>query len=273
MPWTDPLRVVLRRFIPSAVLEKRAGLKAFRLAEIENRLRRCLHAEQTTVTISGDWAACPEATVVFESLTRVLRGETRLPPAIFDIDGMSGRRYRSLINDAMATLPDARYLEIGSWAGSTACSAMYGNPLTITCIDNWSEFGGPKQQFLDNVAMARSDAANFTLIESDFRQIDYRQIGRFNTFLFDGPHSERDHYDGITLVQPALDDVFILIVDDWNWPSVRFGTLRGLADQKIDQLLAVEIRSTQDNTHPTRAIRKHSDWHNGYCLCVCRKAG
>jgi hypothetical protein len=272
MPWTDPLRAAVRRLIPSTVLDMRAARAASRLAEIERGLRRQLHGEQTTVTISGDWAASPEATILFQSLTRTLRGDTRLPPAIFDIDGMSGRKYRSLINDAMATLPDARYLEIGSWAGSTACSAMYGNPLTITCIDNWSEFGGPKQAFVDNVEMARGPAANFRLIESDFRQVDYRGIGRFNTFLFDGPHSERDHYDGITLVQPALEDLFILIVDDWNWPSVRVGTLRGLADQKIDQLFTIEIRTTQDNTHPTRAIRKHSDWHNGYCLCVCRKA-
>ena len=33
------------------------------------------------------------------------------------------------------------------------------------------------------------------------------------TLLYDGPHQLEDHYDGIKLVQPALDNEYVLIVD------------------------------------------------------------
>jgi hypothetical protein len=271
MSLTNALRSTLRRLVPSAAFDARTAWKAFGLHDRERRLRS-VHGEETTISIAGDWTACAESAILFQALVHAIKDEGKLPREILDIDGMSGGRYRLLINHVIAALPDARYLEIGSWAGSTACSAMFGNPLVITCIDNWSEFGGPKAAFLDNVKRAQNASTTFRFIEADFRQVDYGTIGRFNVYLFDGPHSEQDQYDGIRLAQPALDDLFTLIVDDWNWAPVRIGTLRGLADEKIEQLFTVEIRSTQDNTHPRRAAGKHSEWHNGYCMCVCRKA-
>jgi hypothetical protein len=51
-----------------------------------------------------------------------------------------------------------------------------------------------------------NDAISFRFIEDDFRKINYTDIGKFNVYLFDGPHDEEDQYDGIALAQPALDD-------------------------------------------------------------------
>ena len=47
-------------------------------------------------------------------------------------------------------MKEARYLEIGTWKGSSICSAMCNNKITCVAIDNWSEFGGPKNIFLEN---------------------------------------------------------------------------------------------------------------------------
>jgi hypothetical protein len=44
---------------------------------------------------------------------------------------MSGQKYRSVINQLVGSISDARYLEIGSWAGLTAATALYGN--TVKC--------------------------------------------------------------------------------------------------------------------------------------------
>ena len=73
------------------------------------------------------------------------------------MDGMTGKHYRGLINRLVSLLDAPNYLEIGSWKGSSACAAMHGNRLQITCIDNWSEFGGPRNAFLENVERCRSD--------------------------------------------------------------------------------------------------------------------
>jgi len=52
----------------------------------------------------------------------------------------------------------------------------------------------------------RSPTVDFRFIESDFRAVDYSAIGRFNVYLFDGPHQEQDQYDGIMVARTALDD-------------------------------------------------------------------
>jgi len=65
---------------------------------------------------------------------------------IISIDGMSGTKTRHFYNNLL-NFEDARYLEIGTWKGSSVCSAMYKNNAKVVCIDNWSEFNGPKNYF------------------------------------------------------------------------------------------------------------------------------
>src|SRR5262249_36592181 len=149
-----------------------------------------------------------------------------LPAEICTIHGMSGQRYRSFINQLIASIPHPRYLEIGSWAGSTAAAALHGNRARAVCIDNWSQFGGPRSEFFANISKVLSNDIEFKFLEEDFRTVDYSQLGTFNVYMFDGPHTEDDHYDGIAIAQAALDELYILIVDDWNWVKVRVGTLR-----------------------------------------------
>ena len=68
---------------------------------------------------------------------------------IKSIEGMTGEKTRHFYNNLL-NMDDARYLEIGTWKGSSVCSAMYGNKADIICIDNWLLFDGPKQDFLNN---------------------------------------------------------------------------------------------------------------------------
>ena len=157
-----------------------------------------------------------------------VQSETRnaLPAEVRQIEGMSGQKYRSLINRLVASISDARYLEIGSWAGSTAAAALYGNTVKALCIDNWSQFGGPRELFFANIKKVLTPNIKFEFIERDFRAVDYNDIGSFNIYLFDGPHEEKDQYDGIMIAQPALTNQFILIVDDWNWRQSELGHFR-----------------------------------------------
>jgi hypothetical protein len=199
---------------------------------------------------------------------------TESPPRDFlDIDGMSGRRYRLLINALVRYIADARYLEVGVWAGSTFCSAIADNAVRAVAVDNWSQFGGSRDDFLANVARFEKGGGEVRLIESDFRAVDYAAQGRFNIYMFDGPHEEADQYDGLALALPALDDEFVLVVDDWNWQAVRNGTLRAIAALGLNEVHAVELRTTKDDTHPPHSgfDAKSTDWHNGYYLAVLRK--
>ena len=72
------------------------------------------------------------------------------------------------------------------------------------------------------------------------------------------------------LVQPALTDRFLLVVDDWNWCEVRDGTFKGLRDARCRIESSIEVRTTLDGSHA--ALRgTRSDWHNGYFLAVIVK--
>jgi hypothetical protein len=227
--------------------------------------------EETSIRLLGNFDSSALAVLLRHSLMQALALKTSLPEWVVTMPGMSGKKYRYLINCLVAGIGSARYLEIGSWAGSTACSAMAGNTLTALCVDNWSLFGGPKKQFSENVQKLLTDRIKFRFIEDDFRNINYGEIGKFNVYLFDGPHEEKDQFDGIVIAQPALDDLFILLVDDFNWLAVRNGTFGAIKSLEIQVECSIEIRTTQDDTHPTLLMKENSDWHNGYFMAVCRK--
>lgn len=197
-----------------------------------------------------------------------------LPNWILEMNGMSGKRYRSFINNFLKQLGDARYLEIGCWKGSTTCSAICGNDISAYCIDNWAEFGGPKNAFCENVQKCVDECENIeiTFMESDFRDIDYNDIGKYNVYLFDGPHTQKDHYDGLFLVQSALDDEFVFICDDWNWKSVRDGTIDAISKLNLEIVYSIEIKTTNDDSYPPEEnTMEKSDWHNGYFISVLKK--
>jgi hypothetical protein len=200
---------------------------------------------------------------------KTLTMNTKLPQSILDLEGMSSHKIRILLNNLCENI-EGTYLEIGSWAGSTACSALFGNKVTSTCIDNWSEFGGPKDAFLQNIEDVKSSDINFTFIEQDFRKVDYNKIGKFNVYMFDGPHSEQDQYDGVAIAQPALDDTYILIVDDYNGHNVRAGTERAIKDLNLNVIASIDIMTRSNNGHPIIS-HQHSDWHNGYFIALVSK--
>jgi len=228
--------------------------------------------DETQVIFSGDWGS-PAAQALQNAFLGAMAMEFKIPNAIRYMDGMSGRKYRALINNLVELTDDARYLEVGSYAGSTACSAIYGNRCAATCIDNWSEFGGPKDLFFRNVTPCLTENIKFNFIEKDFRDVDYANIGKFNIYMFDGPHGEQDQCDGVTMAQDALDDIYTLIVDDWNNQQVRHGTHRALetleqAGQKV--IARLDIFSNINNGYPDM-INQFSDWHNGYVFIVMSK--
>jgi hypothetical protein len=206
---------------------------------------------------------------VQSALQRAVADEGKITDDLLNLPGMSGRKYRRFINNLLEAIPDPRYLEVGSWQGSTLCSAIFGNSVSATAVDNWSQFGGPADKFRSNVAKFRGKST-VKFFEKDFRNVNFHHIGKFNVYLFDGPHEYQDHYDGITLPDPALDEAFVLIVNDWNWEKVRRGTRAAIHAKKYQIEYLAEIRTTRDNSIP-EVRGPNSDWHNGYFIGAFRK--
>lgn len=185
------------------------------------------------------------------------------------LEGATGEKTRHFYNNLL-TLKDARYLEIGTWKGSSVCSAMFKNKATVVCVDNWSEFGGPKEEFLENFTKFKGKN-NATFIEADCFTLAPSSLGQFNIYMYDGNHSYEAHYKALTYFQDCLDSQFIFIVDDWNWATVRGATYQAITDLNLKTLWSKEVRLTQDNSHTPGDIARQT-WHNGIAVFLLEKA-
>lgn len=187
---------------------------------------------------------------------------------IINMDGMTGIKTRHFYNNLLNT-EDARYLEIGTWKGSSVCSAMCCNKAKVLCIDNWSEFGGPKNEFLINFEKFKGDN-DASFIENDCFKVDVSTLPKFNIYMYDGNHSYENHYKALNHFYNCLDDIFIFIVDDWNWEDVRNGTMHSIEKLKLKILYDQTIRLTWDNSHTPQPEAKET-WWNGMYVAVLQK--
>lgn len=227
--------------------------------------------KETTIVLDGDFSVSDLGTSLAKSFHSSNRGRGDLPPWVMNMEGMSGRRYRRLVNNLVRSVEDPVYLEVGSWKGSTACAAIASNTLQAICIDDWSQFGGPRDEFYKNIGRVAGN--NYVqVIEDDFRAVNFGGLQpKANIFLFDGPHHEADQFDGIVLALPGLQEEFVLVVDDYNWSYVRDGTSRALREKALSVICSVTIRTNSAGFEPTVWLER-SDWHNGYFVAVVRQS-
>jgi len=234
------------------------------------------------ISFTGDVTSHPYAQSILNAFNKSLKSHTKLSRRIIKMEGMSGKKYRYMINNLINEISNPRYLEIGSWKGSTACSAMYKNKGKVLCIDNWTGFGGPKLEFLANInsCISKSKDIEFSHLANNCEDVDFEKIGKFNVYFYDGAHDEESQKSAIIMAQKALEDEFILVIDDWNHPHPRNGTISAINDLNLKVLFSLEIRTTGDNSYPAEPDGSHplsplhlqnSDWHNGYFIAVMGK--
>lgn len=194
---------------------------------------------------------------------------SKITQDIINMEGMTGINTRHFYNNLL-NMPDARYIEIGTWKGSSVCSAMCGNKAEVVCIDNWSEFGGPKYEFLYNFEKFKGEN-DAMFIENDCFNVDVSTLSKFNIYMYDGNHTNESHYNALLHFYNCLDDIFIFIVDDWNWKDVRAGTLRSIEKLNLKNFYSKEIRTTNDDTHPAWGSPEQQRWHNGIYVSILQK--
>ena len=203
-----------------------------------------------------------------------LSGSTILSQNILEMEGLSGRKFRIFLNSLIRRISKPKYIEIGSWLGSSLCSACYQNNLEAICIDNWSQNFlpdiSPKEVFYKNVKKYIAPNIKLKIIEKNFRVVDFKNLSICNIFFYDGAHHYQDHFDSIRMTLPALSKKFILIVDDWNWIQVRKGTLDAIKREKLTVIAQLDIRTTKDDSSAL-VTGQNSDWHQGCVFFVLEK--
>jgi hypothetical protein len=214
---------------------------------------------------------------------------SKLNSDIINMEGMSGKKTRHLYNN-ICSLTDANYLEVGTWKGSSFISALYKNDtLNPIAIDNWSEFDGPKQEFIDNVNRMTHTVNNntmrpiprkFDFIEKDSFQVEDSDIRNIydsvDIYLYDGDHSKIAHTKAITHYYKFLSKYSIVMIDDWRndiggcegihrvWKNVIDGTFDGLISSPIMVHHKVERFSVQEDYG-------NQNYWNGVLILVCER--
>ena len=198
--------------------------------------------------------------------------KSNLSQDILMYEGMSGQKTRHLYNN-ICTLKfdnrETRYLEIGTWKGSSLLASVYNNRhVHATVIDNWSQFNGPKDAFLGAVSSLLPSTQIVNVVEADCFATDLVKNGKFDIYLYDGDHSKESHHKAMTYYKDVMnDDGTIVIVDDWNWDDVRNGTFAGIKEANLSIKYHYEIKHTDDNSHSLQPTAFTHFW-NGIGIFV-----
>jgi hypothetical protein len=203
------------------------------------------------------------------SFEKAENNTSKISQDILNIEGMSGNKTRHLYNN-ICSLDGANYLEIGTWKGSSFISSLYGNNINAIAIDNWVEFNGPKNEFLQNTNKFINYEYHF--IEKDSFLITDEDITNIfdsiDIYLYDGCHDYESHKNAITYYSKFLSRYSIIIIDDWRndgpWEKVQRGTYDGLNESGLIIHHKIEKITQQEKTGPF-------EYWNGVVVFVCEK--
>ena len=189
---------------------------------------------------------------------------------ILDYNGMTGKKTRHLYNN-ICNYPGTKYLEIGTWNGSSSISAVYQNVLEGTFIDNWCLFNGDKTVFTNAMDRFISQESSYKLIENDCWKVDTSMLGTFNVYLYDGEHYEEDQFKALTYYYENMENEFVFLCDDWNWPEVRDGTFRAIQYLNLQVVFRHEIFMSPDDTLCMPEHKGKDTWWNGVGIFLLKK--
>jgi hypothetical protein len=203
---------------------------------------------------------------VQQSIANAEKGISSLTSEILSLQGMSSSKVRHFLNN-VCSFPNTRYLEIGTWAGSTWISALYGNFLNVSfalAIDNWSEFGGPVGKFRKNCQRFLQNYS-YQFLEANCFRVNLNAAFKtpISVYFYDGAHDALSQEKAFTYYNSIFDEVFVAIVDDWNWDSVQKGTMKAFALLSYEILFEAKL--------PAKLTGDLDAWWNGLYVAVIRK--
>jgi Methyltransferase domain len=193
--------------------------------------------------------------------TRFPPGSARVKAAlkpVCRIPRMSTPAVGALIHRGVAEMaPGEAFVNVGVWNGFTFLSGVAGNPDRVCIgVDNFSQFGGPKEAFLARFEKFKSE-------KHRFHDIDYKDyfVGvhreSIGFYIYDGEHSYQNQLDGLRVAEPFFAPGCLVMVDDTNDPEPRQATADFVKASSNSYETILDV-TTRQNHHPT--------WWNGVIL-------
>lgn len=192
---------------------------------------------------------------------------SKLTNDVLSIDGMSSPKVRHLLNN-LCSRPDVSHLEIGAWKGSTWIGALYGNAGNIkqaVAVDSWvKQAQAIEKDFQANCAKYLP-GYNYKVISQDAFKLDLKSVfeQKVNNYFYDADTTAKALEQAFTYYNSAFEDVFVVVIDDWNWTEVRKGTLEAF------KKLGYEV--LYDASMLAKFVGDRENWWNGLYVAVVRK--
>ena len=167
------------------------------------------------------------------------------------IPKMSTYAVGSIIDKIVETMPPhCAFVNIGVWYGFTFLAGLINNPdKTCIGIDNFAEFGGPKEDFLKYFNRYKSPAHSF--YEMDYR--DYLakvHKGEIGFYIYDGYNSYESQIEALRAAEPFFSDRCVVMIDDTNIVD-RYSAAQDFIKQSPCQYRILLDQKTYTNAHPT----------------------
>lgn len=123
------------------------------------------------------------------------------------------------------------------------------------------------EELAANIEKFKGEAKSVNFINSDCYQVDLKQIKHpIQVFLFDSEHSYSSQYNALPYFLDSMDNTFVMLVDDNDWPVVRSSTEASLKYLSEEGRIKVEREWFLSDGRPDGET-----WRNGMFVAVISK--
>ena len=224
-----------------------------------------------------------------EFITAVLElsdsGQSKISERERELFGISSPRLKALLNN-ICSKEGTNYLELGVYKGSTLISAAYGNlTAKLVGVENYSYderepkrkapegtiWENMKTQLAANIKRYEEmgvpvNTDNITIIESDFKDVDWKSYPKFDVCFFDIVPADIDTYRAFfEKTLPALSSEAVIVFS--NYSNVKNA-------KELDEVIA-------DNAHKfdvqwkkqriSGGLSDHTHYHSGVLIIGIKK--
>lgn len=214
----------------------------------------------------------PFVNIVLNAINNSAHKSSNFEEESFDISGLSSHRVRHLLN-SLCSNDGIKYLEIGSYLGSTFCAAVQNNTLEAYAVDNWeSNDIQPAQnqkkieqssyQDFKNNAKRYKGNSKVRVINADVKNLILQDLNsKVNLVFYDGDHEYQKQLEALEVIKNLVEDTFILILDDANFDGVVESAEQFIKQNQYDVLFEQKLLNS---------VESDQMWWNGLHILVLR---
>ena len=187
-------------------------------------------------------------------IKKKVNSDETLKKELLKVDGMSTFAIGYIINKICQNLTrDENYINIGVWKGFSLIAGMINTECNIYGVDNFSQFGGAKEEFIKNFNLLKDETKHF-FYDSDYKDFfkSYAMTKKpISFYYYDGEHSYKNQFENLIIAKEFFKSGTIILVDDINFEEVESGTKDFISKYEKDYEIIKEIKTSNLHCHPS----------------------